>query len=123
MSKSLLKSKSFLELLNKIQEAPHAFRISSTQSKSLRRFFKKEYLNKDTGEIINSSDLKMFIDYDEVNNYKESMGYYQIITSELDMDDQEIIEKYHGLTQIEEQFKTMKPALSMSAPKITSTLI
>ena len=107
----LYENKSFLELLDKIQEAPHAFRISSTQSKSLRRFFKKEYLNKDTGEIINSSDLKMFIDYDEVNNYKESMGYYQIITSELDMDDQEIIEKYHGLTQIEEQFKTMKSAL------------
>lgn len=109
--RSLYENKSFLELLDKIQEAPHNFRITSTQSKSLRRFFKKEYANKDTGEIIKSSDLKLFIDYDEVNKYKESMGYYQIVTSEMDMDDLEIIDKYHGLTQIEEQFKTMKSTL------------
>ena len=36
------------------------------------------------------------------------MGYYQIVTSELAMDPQEVIDKYHGLTQIEDQFKVMK---------------
>lgn len=36
------------------------------------------------------------------------MGYYQIVTSELTMDPLEIIEKYHGLTQIEDQFRVMK---------------
>ena len=36
------------------------------------------------------------------------MGYYQIVTSELSMDPQEVIDKYHGLTQIEDQFKVMK---------------
>ena len=109
--RSLKENARFLELLDRIQEAPHNFRISSNQSKALRRFFKKECVNIDTGEVIRSSDLKLFIDYDEVNRFKESMGYYQIITSERDMDDLEIIEKYHGLTQIEEQFKTMKSTL------------
>jgi hypothetical protein len=36
------------------------------------------------------------------------MGYYQIVTSELTLDALEIIDKYHGLTQIEDQFRVMK---------------
>ena len=39
------------------------------------------------------------------------MGYYQIATSELDMPDREVIDKYHGLTQIEDQFREMKGTL------------
>ena len=39
------------------------------------------------------------------------MGYYQIVTSELEMGDREVIEKYHGLTQIEDQFREMKGTL------------
>lgn len=36
------------------------------------------------------------------------MPYTQIVTSELTMDAQEVIDKYHGLTQIEDQFRVMK---------------
>jgi hypothetical protein len=36
------------------------------------------------------------------------MGYYQIVTSELTMEPLEVIDKYHGLTQIEDQFRVMK---------------
>lgn len=36
------------------------------------------------------------------------MGYYQIVTSELSMEPLEVIDKYHGLTQIEDQFRVMK---------------
>ena len=43
--------------------------------------------------------------------YRKEMGYYQIVSSELTMDAREIIEKYHGLTQIEEQFHAMKGEL------------
>lgn len=39
------------------------------------------------------------------------MGYYQIRTSELDMDDREIIDKYHGLSRIENQFEELKGPL------------
>ena len=38
----------------------------------------------------------------------KSLGYYQIVTSELTMDAKEVIDKYHGLTQIEDQFRVMK---------------
>lgn len=57
---------------------------------------------------MNSSDIKAFIDFDKVAEYRKSMGYYQIVTSELTMDPLEVIEKYHGLTQIEDQFRVMK---------------
>ena len=39
-------------------------------------------------------------------------GYYQIVTSALDMDDKEVISTYHELTQIENRFRTMKGTLS-----------
>ena len=39
------------------------------------------------------------------------MGYYQIVTSELNLHPKEVIDKYHGLSRIEEQFRIMKGAL------------
>ena len=35
-------------------------------------------------------------------------SYYLIVTSELDMPDDKVIEAYHGLRQIEESFKITK---------------
>lgn len=104
-------NKKFLDFLNKLEEVPENFRITALQSKSLKRFFKKECVNKKTGELLTASDIKPLIDFEKVNAYKKEMGYYQIVSSELTMDAQEIIEKYHGLTQIEEQFHSMKGEL------------
>ena len=104
-------NRSFMEFLAKLKENPGSYRISSAQSKGLRRFLKKEYLNKVTGETVNSSDLMPMIDDGKLNEFNELMGYYQIVTSELEMDDREVIEKYHGLTQIEDQFREMKGTL------------
>lgn len=104
-------NKKFLEFLKKLEESPENFRITALQSKSLRKFFKKECVNQKTGEVINSSDMKALIDFDKVAEYRKSMGYYQIVTSELTMDPQDVIEKYHGLTQIEDQFRVMKSGL------------
>lgn len=98
----------FLDFLKKLEQSPENFRITAMQSKSLRRFMKKECLNEETGEIVKSSDIKAFIDFEKVAEYRKSLGYYQIVTSELTMDPLEVIDKYHGLTQIEEQFRIMK---------------
>lgn len=101
-------NKKFLDFLEKLQEHPENFRITAVQSKSLRRFFKKNCVNEDTGEILDSSKIRAFVDFDKVAEYRKSLGYYQIITSELTMDAKEVIDKYHGLTQIEDQFRVMK---------------
>ena len=109
--KCMYENRTFLEFLDKLQESPANFRITAMQSKSLRKFFKKDCLNQKTGELINSSEIKPLIDFDKVEEYKRSMGFYQIVSSELTMDDLEIIDKYHGLTQIEDQFRVMKSDL------------
>lgn len=101
-------NKKFLEFLDKLEQSPENFRITALQSKSLKKFMKKDCVNSKTGELIDSSELKPLIDFDKINEYKRSMGYYQIVSSELTMDSLEIIEKYHGLTQIEDQFRIMK---------------
>lgn len=60
---------------------------------------------------MDSSKIKMMIDEDKINRYKESFGYYQIVTSELEKSEKEIIDMYHGLTRIENQFEIMKSTL------------
>lgn len=100
-------NKKFLDFLQKLQEHPENFRITAVQSKALRKFFKKECVNEKTGEILDSSKIKAFVDFDKVAAYKKSLGYYQIVTSELTMDARKVVDKYHGLTQIEDQFRVM----------------
>lgn len=101
-------NKKFLDFLKKLEEHPENFRITKAQSKSLRKFLKKECVNEATGEILDSSKIRAFVDFDKVAAHRKSLGYYQIVTSELTMDAQEVIDKYHGLTQIEDQFRVMK---------------
>jgi len=110
-ARSIRENKSFLDFLKKLEESPSSFRITALQSKSLKKFLKKEYVNTKTGEVLYSSDIKGFVDFEKVAEYRKSLGYYQIITSELKMSPQDVIDKYHGLTQIEDQFRVMKGTL------------
>lgn len=105
-------NKRFLDFLEKLEKSPENFRITSLQAGSMKKFFKKECMNQDTGELIDASKLKPLIDFDKVKEFRNNMGYYQIVTSELTMPDREVIDKYHGLTQIEDQFRVMKGDLS-----------
>lgn len=110
--KQVAENKSFLEFIEKLEQNPESFRITKSQSKNIKRFLKKECMNEETGEILESSKIKMMLDKEKINRYKESFGYYQIVTSELDMEDMRVIDIYHGLTRIENQFEIMKGALS-----------
>jgi len=105
-------NKSFLEFLDKLMETPENFRITATQAKSLRKFMDKNMVNEKTGEVVNSHELRAMIDKEKVDAYRKNFGYYQLVTSELTMGDKEVIEKYHGLSQIENQFRIMKGDLS-----------
>lgn len=110
--KEVNENKSFLDFLDKLKTNPASFRVHNNYARTLKKFFKKEVKNTDTGEIINSSKLKAMLDMDKVNEYIRYFGYYQIITSELMMDDLEVIDKYHVLTQIESQFRIMNGDLA-----------
>ena len=47
-----------------------------------------------------------------MEEYKKELGYYQIVSSELHLSEKEIIDIYHGLSQIEDQFRVLKGDLS-----------
>lgn len=104
-------NQSFLDFIEKLKANPAGFRVSAAQSRSLRKYMKKEMIHKETGEIVDSKKLLSMIDDDKLTEFNELMGYYQIVSSELEMDDLEIIDKYHGLTRIEDQFREMKGTL------------
>lgn len=110
--RQIAENKSFLEFLDKLIQSPNSFRITRSQSGSLKKFLKDEYVNALTGEIIQSADLKGMVDLEKVNAYKKEFGYYQIISSETQKSEKEIIEIYHGLTRIEDQFRVMKGDLN-----------
>lgn len=110
--KQLAENKSFIEFLDKFKTSPTSFRISKLQSKNLKSFIKDDQVeNYKTGEILNSKDLVNIIDYQKVDKWKEQFGYYQIVTSEIKKTDKEIIEIYHKLSRIEDQFRVMKSSL------------
>ena len=101
----------FLETLEKILKNPKGFRITDMQARMLRSFFKSDFFNSETGEVIAASKLKALLDKEKLEEFKSHFGYYQIITSEINMPPLEAIEKYHGLTRIEDQFRVMKSDL------------
>lgn len=101
----------FLETLEKILKNPKGFRITDMQARMLRPFFKSDFFNSETGEVIAASKLKALLDKEKLEEFKSHFGYYQIITSEINMPPLGAIEKYHGLTRIEDQFRVMKSDL------------
>jgi transposase len=110
--RSRKESESFLAFLEKLEDSPSNFIITSAQAKGIRRFLDKKVINKQTGELINSSEIKPLLDMNKIEDYQKGFGYYQLVTSELTMDEQEVIDKYHGLSQIENQFRIMKGDLA-----------
>lgn len=109
--KEIHENQSFIEFLRKLKETPANFRVSATQIKNLKKYFKKELVDIETGEMVDSTKLRALIDENAEDEFCKYFGYYQIVTSELEIEDTEIIDKYHQLTQIENQFRIMKGSL------------
>ena len=109
--RDVFEHKRFLGFVERLRANPAGFRVTAAQSRSLRRFLKRDVVNSRNGEVLDGTKLVAMIDDDKLNEFSELMGHYQIATSELEMDDREVIEKYHGLTQIEDQFREMKGTL------------
>lgn len=101
----------FLDTLKKILKNPKGFRVTDMQARQMRQFFRGEILNSETGEVIEASKLSALLDKKKLEEFKSHFGFYQIITSEINMPVPEVIEKYHGLTRIEDQFRVMKSDL------------
>jgi transposase len=74
------------------------------------KYVKHLEFDKQTGEVIEGKKRPCF-DSDRLKQEEMYDGYYAIVTSELDMSDQQIIDTYRGLWEIEETFKVTKGTL------------
>ena len=102
---------SFYEFVQDYLKDPHSFRLSATQVPVVKKYLKKNVVNKKTGELLNISDLTAILDVDKLKMDYDLMGYYTLATSEINMDDREMIKTYGNLVEIEEQFHVMKSTL------------
>ena len=76
-------------------------------------YIKNIVFDKKTGEIHEEPGKKLIYDKDKAAEDAKYDGYYCIVTSELDMPDQQIVEIYRGLSDIEDNFKVSKSDLDI----------
>lgn len=84
---------------------------SCITSKGAAGYIKNLRYDHKTGEIMNPAEETLVMDEEKIKREAQFDGYYMIVTSELKMEDSEIIEKYRGLWRIEESFKITKSEL------------
>lgn len=76
-------------------------------------YIKNIAFDKKTGEIYEKPGKMLIYDEEKAAEDSKYDGYYCIITSELDMPEQRVIEIYRGLSDIEDNFKVSKSDLDI----------
>ena len=79
--------------------------------KKIEKFLVKTQADKKTGEVLENAVTLLSIDTNKIKEYLDTLGYYTLMTSEIDKSDREIIDKYHGLSRIEDSFRITKSDL------------
>lgn len=87
-------------------------RYAKAENYGAMKYIKGMKLDKKTGELTPiRKNVIPTLDENLIREEEKFDGYYSIVTSELDMPDGEIIEKYKGLWKIEETFRITKSQL------------
>lgn len=76
-------------------------------------YIKNITFDKKTGEILEEPGKKLIYDEEKAAKDAKYDGYYCLITSELEMPEQRVIEIYRGLSNIEDNFKVSKSDLDI----------
>ena len=76
-------------------------------------YIKNIAFDKKTGEVYEKPGTQLIYNEEKAIEDAKYDGYYCIITSELDMPDQRVIEIYRGLSDIEDNFKVSKSDLDI----------
>jgi len=82
-------------------------KYNQASSYGATKYVKNMEFDKKTGEAL-LSDKILCLDGDKIREEELFDGYYSIATSEMGMSDQEIIDAYRGLWEIEETFSVVK---------------
>jgi transposase len=97
----------FLEYLESVIENPGKLK---DKPRKIEKFLKKMEFSKETGEAVKIV-TRLSIDEKKVQEYLDLLGYYTLMTSEIEKTEEEIINKYHGLSRIEDSFRITKSDL------------
>jgi len=97
----------FIEYLESVVANPDKLK---DKPRKIEKFLKKMEVDPKTGEILETS-TRLFIDRKQIQDYLDLLGYYTLMTSEVDKSEREIIDKYHGLSRIEDSFRITKSDL------------
>ena len=89
----------------------HPDKYSRATGYGAAKYVKNAVFDKATGEIIQKKGIDLSLDMDLIKEEEKFDGYYAIVTSEYEKTDQEIIEIYRGLWEIEENFGITKSEL------------
>jgi transposase len=93
---------------NAIVNEPGKYRKSTSYGAS--KYIKNIEFDKKTGEVISAGNALVF-DEAKLKEEEKYDGYYSIVTSEKHMTDEEIIDTYRGMWEIEETFRITKGTL------------
>jgi transposase len=97
----------FIEYLNSIIANPDKLK---DKPKKIEKFLRKMEVDRETGEVLDTH-THLSLNMDKIREYMDLLGYYTIMTSETEKTDREIINKYHGLSRIEDSFRIIKSDL------------
>jgi transposase len=106
----------FVEYLESVIANPDKLK---DRPRKIEQFLEKHTVDKKTGEVIAAETL-LSLDSEKIRDYLDLLGYYTIMTSEVDKPDREIIGKYHGVSRIEDSFRITKSDLE-GRPVFVST--
>jgi transposase len=96
-----------LARLNALVEKPN---LINDKPKDIAKFLTEMHIDMNTGEVLQGQKCYE-IDFAKYNECQKLLGYYTLMTSEIDKDDLDIIHKYHGLSRIEDSFRITKSNL------------
>ncbi len=107
-----------------IHKAEHYISTPSSYNKAsshgAAKYIKDITFSTDSGEVLSNTKQALFFDKDKLIEEEKYDGYYAIVTSELDTNDEKIIEMYRGLWRIEESFRITKSDLETRPVYVSS---
>ena len=105
--REVMQHRKFIEYLESCREHPD--KLKDRQRKS-QDYIKVLQTDPKTGEVLRTRETVVLLE-GKIAEYKATMGYYSIVTSEAGLTDREIINRYHGLSRIEDSFRVIKSDL------------
>ncbi len=86
-------------------------KYNKTTSYGAAKYINNLVFDPKTGEVLETAKRKLSFSEEKLREEELYDGYYAIVTSEIRMENNEILDAYHGLWKIEETFKISKSTL------------